>query len=49
VKAGRFGLLSFAIAFLGLIVLEMGNGMLYAFVRPPLAWNPATQSVINQP
>ncbi len=48
-SAGKFGLASFIIAYLGLIVLEVGMGLLYAFVPPLLASNPATSFLISQP
>ncbi len=48
-KAGKQGLISFIIAYLGLIVLEVGMGLLYAFVPPLLASNTATSFLISQP
>lgn len=48
-KAGKFGLVSFLIAFIGLAILEVGAGLLYAFVPPLLASNPATQFLVSQP
>lgn len=48
-RAGKFGLMTFSIAFIGLMVLEIGTGLLYAFVPPLLASNPATQFLVNNP
>ena len=48
-SAGKLGLVSFIIAYLGLIVLEVGMGLLYAFVPPLLASHPAAAFLINQP
>ena len=48
-RAGKFGLITFIIAFIGLMILEIGTGLLYAFVPPLLASNPATQFLVNNP
>jgi hypothetical protein len=48
-KAGRLGLVGFIVSYVGLMVLEVGTGLLYAFIPPMLASNPATQFLVNQP
>lgn len=48
-QVGKFGLITFIIAFIGLMILEIGTGLLYAFVPPLLASNPATQFLVNNP
>ncbi len=48
-KAGKLGLVGFIVSYVGLMVLEVGTGLLYAFIPPLLASNPATQFLVNQP
>ncbi len=48
-KAGKPNLISFIIVFLGLIVLEVANGLFYALIPPVLASNPVTQFLVSQP
>ncbi len=48
-RAGRFGLVSFILTFLGIAILEISTGPLYGFVPPLLASNSATQSLVAEP
>lgn len=48
-KAGKLGLISFAMTFLGLAVLEVSTGSVFTFVAPVLAANPETQELVAQP
>lgn len=48
-RAGKLGLVSFAMTFLGLAVLEVSTGSVFTFVAPVLAANPETQELVAQP
>lgn len=48
-RAGKFGLFSYALTFLGLATLEIGTAAITAFVVPFLAADPATQSLVIPP
>jgi hypothetical protein len=48
-KAGKLGVAGFIVSYVGLMVLEVGTGLLYAFIPPLLASNPATQFLVSQP
>lgn len=48
-KAGKLGLVSFAMTFLGLAILEVSTGSVFTFVAPVLAANPDTQQMVAQP
>jgi hypothetical protein len=48
-QAGKLGVAGFTVSFVGLMVLEVGTGLLYAFVPPLLASNPVTQFLVSQP
>lgn len=45
-RAGKFGLISFVICFLGYASLEIGSKPMFGLIFPLLANNPATQSLI---
>jgi hypothetical protein len=45
-KAVTLSLIGFIMTFLGVAVLEVGMNAIYAFIFPPLATNPATQSLL---
>lgn len=48
-KAGKLGLISFAMTFLGLAILEVSSGSIFTFVAPTLAANSETQELVAQP
>jgi hypothetical protein len=48
-QAGTLGMAGFTVAFVGLMVLEVGTGLLYAFIPPLLASNFVTQFLVSQP
>jgi len=48
-QAGKLGMAGFTVAFVGLMILEVGTGLLYAFIPPLLASNPVTQFLVSQP